>query len=158
MTSPAGLACAAVLSALSACGRDPAASPSPDATPAVSSGAFSWMPEAEGDRPDLVEEVHDSEAAWRDAWDRRRDVRDPAPAVDFARERVVVVAQHARHGGYRGARLLRVRREDGRAVVEYEAADPGPGVHAMVYRGYVGFYAVLPRDAGEPLFRRVPAK
>jgi hypothetical protein len=151
--------CSASLLSLASCGEANRAGRGARDEPGVehSTGPFSWLPEGEGERPDRVEEVHETEASWVEAWARRRDARAPAPRVDFATHRVVVVAQHAKHGGYRGARLVSVRREGGRAVVEYEAKEPAPGaLHAMVYKGYLGFFAAVPREAGTPLFRRVP--
>jgi hypothetical protein len=116
------------------------------------------MPAA-GENPGYVETVYDTQEAWIAALESRRDARDPPPEVDFRRERVAVVAQHARHAGYGGARFEGVRHEGGRPVVEYTAREPAPdGVHPMVYRGYVGFYVVLPREDGPPAFRRVHSK
>jgi hypothetical protein len=153
MASLAAWACAALALAPVGCGRGDARSEG--AAPlSVASGRLSWFPSGEGDRLPYVEEVVEDEAAWQEVWGRS-PVREPAPAVDFARDRVAVVAQHALNAGYGGATLAGVRREGDAVVVEYEARTPPPGsVQAQVYKGYLGFYVVVPREPARLSIRR----
>jgi len=156
MVTQAAALCAALAIGVAGCGAKDDAGPVGKTLETPPHGRFAWMPGGEQVTwPDYVEEVVEDQGAWFSAWGRRRDTRDPPPEVDFAASRVVVVAQHARHGGYGGANFLRLRAEDGEAVVEYEGVEPVQGmVHPQVYKGYVGFWAALPRDAGPPAYRR----
>jgi hypothetical protein len=156
MVTSAAALCAALAIGVAGCGTREGDDAGGSALAVSATGKFAWMPQ--GDQvewPAYVEEVFDDEGTWLVAWGRRRDTRDPPPPVDFAASRIVVVAQHARHGGFGGARFLRAVREPGQTVVEYEGLEPVRGtVHAQVYKGYLGFWAALPRDAGDPVFRR----
>jgi hypothetical protein len=156
MASFAARACAALALALSGCGRDGGGPTDAPVAFEVQTGRLSWFPSGEGERLPYVEEVVVDAAAWQEVWGRS-PVREPAPAVDFAQSRVVVVAQHALNAGYGGADLAGVRREGEAVVVEYAARTPPPGsVQAQVYKGYVGFYVVVPRAPERLSIRRRP--
>jgi hypothetical protein len=154
MSMPLAAPCAALAVWLCGCGAPEPATPLAVRVE-VRSGPIAWLPIAEDAREGYVEQVQEDGGAWQETWGRQRDMRSPAPDVDFATHRVVVVAQHARHVGYGGARLKTVTREGERAVVEYEGIEPARGTfHAQVYKGYLGFWAAVPRSAGAPAFRR----
>jgi hypothetical protein len=154
MGLPAAFLCAAVALAPAGCGR--AEAPAAPGTPLdVVASRFSWIPSGEGERLPYVEEVVGDAAAWHEVWARRPDAREPAPAVDFGSHRVVVVAQHALHAGYGGVSFSGARREGDALVVDYVAHVPVPGsVHAQVYKGYQGFYLVVPREPARISVRR----
>lgn len=150
---------------VAACGRDegpvlPVIRPPEGAPPAAekiepsAKGAIAWSPGEGEPRPDYIEETVDDAAAFSAVWKERG--KGAPPAIDFARERVVFVAQEAKNAGYRGAELRRVQASIEGVIVEYGSIEPGVGrSYAEMYRGYIGFYAVVPRREGKVSFHRL---
>ena len=143
----------AALLAVAAC----AVSPSPaarDSVPAAASAATP-APAPAPARPDSVSRVsHESQASFTRILTQRASgfdepaelaIRDrgtlesawaslfnqvqgnPAPAVDFTRETVVLVALGRRSSGGYAVRVDAVTRNGDAAVVRYTATSPGPG-------------------------------
>jgi hypothetical protein len=65
------------------------------------------------------------EAGWARVFNQVQG--NPAPAVDFARETVILVALGNRATGGHDVRVNAVARSADGAVVRYSAASPGPG-------------------------------
>jgi hypothetical protein len=76
-----------------------------------------------------AEQVIRDRAALESAWARvfSQVVGDPAPAVDFTREMVILVALGGRSTGGHAVHVDAVTRSGDGAVVRYTATSPEPG-------------------------------
>jgi hypothetical protein len=95
-------------------------------------------------------------AAWQAAWQRLHNglAAEPLPAVDFARDLVVLVALGERNSGGTTLRVDEVVQVGADTVVRYTVTEPGPGcMTAQVITSPVEVVRV-PRAGGAVRFER----
>ena len=100
-------------------------------------------------------EVIRTEADWRRAWARLSACRSPAPdvpAVDFAREMVLLAALGQRATGGHGVRIASAAVSDG--VLHVQVIETRPGAGCMTTQALTHPVAVarVPRHDGEVRF------
>lgn len=97
---------------------------------------------------------------WETTWQRLHNgvVADPAPAVDFARDMVVLVAAGQRPTGGTSVRVDGVGPEPGGAVVRYTVTEPGAGCMSTQVMTAPVEVVRAPRVAGPVRFDRKTAR
>ena len=95
-------------------------------------------------------------AQWQSTWTTITSNHSPIPlpAVDFAREMVILVALGTRSTGGYTAEIARVRRVTGGIAVDYVAQSPGPRCGTTAALTQPMDFAIVPRVEGTATFTR----
>ena len=157
VTAAARAALVAILLLAAAGCRDDAAAPAPapGADPAAVGDEISILrkfpPSASGGYAAPAQEIHRDSASFATAWKRANAHMAPvpaAPAVDFSKEMVALVALGQKPNSGFTVEIVGIRRTESALRILFAAREPAPGTMSAAVMTNPWHAVVLPRDDG----------
>lgn len=97
-----------------------------------------------------------NKAGWEALWKKhvaKAEPKEPAPAVDFAKESVIVVAQGQKRSGGYSTEIVNLDEAGKKTIVSYKNKSPKPGAITLQALTAPIHIVAVPKIAGEVQFK-----